>query len=101
MLRSDLFVSAFALDRPSSDDLDKVPFPLFCEAFGESLSGARLGGIELERFLEAFRGAGRVWRVRYLQVIHPEIRKCGGKRRETLQSGDKTLVRPVILCKKM
>lgn len=99
MLRSNLWVSTFALNRSSGNNLHQVPFTLFCEALSKPSRSVCLGGIELERFLEAFRSAVRVRRVRQLQVIHSEIRKCWSKRRGTLQSRDETLVRPIVLCR--
>jgi hypothetical protein len=99
MFRSVWFVSTFTLDRPASDDLHKIPFALFRKALSKPSCGAGLGGIEFKCLLEASRGAVWVRRVRRLQIIHPKVRKGGGKRRGSFQRGDETLVCFFISCK--
>lgn len=67
----------FAINSPTSDNFDKVPFPFVGKSLCKSLSGACFTWVEFERFLEALGGSRGIRWICRLGVIYTE----GGVRR--------------------
>lgn len=71
------FQSTFAINSPTGDNFDKVPFSFVGKSLCKSLSGTCFSWVEFERFLEALGGSRGIRWICKLGVIYTE----GGVRR--------------------